>query len=63
MNIKKIANSIDLLEKEVQRNTNSYMLDPDCTSVVDSQLNGHIKVIQTYCKLNNLISFSAYGME
>lgn len=58
MDIEKTANSIDLLEKEVQRNTNSYMLDTDCTSIIDSQLNGHIKEIQTYCKLNNLISFS-----
>ena len=58
MNIERIANSIDSLEKEVQLHTNSYMLDPDCTSIIDAQLNGYVKAIQTYCKLNNLISFS-----
>ena len=55
---RRIAKQIDILENEVQCHTNSYMLDADMTSVIDAQLNGHIKAIQTYCKLNNLTSFA-----
>ena len=36
----------------------SYMLDAGMASLIDAQLNGHIKAILTYCKLNNLISFA-----
>ena len=58
MDSRRIAEQIDILENEVQRHTSSYMLDADMTSVIDAQLNGHIKAIQTYCKLNNLTSFA-----
>ena len=58
MDSRRIAKQIDILENEVQCHTNSYMLDADMTSVIDAQLNGHIKAIQTYCKLNNLTSFA-----
>ena len=36
MDIRKIANEIDLLEKQVQSNTHSYMMDPDYTDIIDS---------------------------
>ena len=55
---RRIAAQIDRLENEVQHHTNSYMLDADMTSVIDAQLNGHIKALQTYCKLNNLTFFA-----
>ena len=58
MDCRRIAAQIDRLENEVQHHTNSYMLDADMTSVIDAQLNGHIKALQTYCKLNNLTSFA-----
>lgn len=58
MDHRRIAEQIDRLENEVQRHTRSYMLDADMASVIDAQLNGHIKAILTYCKLNNLISFA-----
>lgn len=58
MDIRKIANEIDLLEKQVQSNTHSYMMDPDYTDIIDSQLNGHIKAVHTYCEINNLTTFA-----
>ena len=58
MDIQKIANEIDLLEKQVQSNTHSYMMDPDYTDIIDSQLNGHIKAVHTYCEINNLTTFA-----
>ena len=58
MDHRRIAEQIDRLENEVQRHTRSYMLDTGMASVIDAQLNGHIKAILTYCKLNNLISFA-----
>ena len=58
MDIRKIANEIDLLEKQVQSNTHSYMMDPDYTDIIDSQLNGHIKAVHTYCEINNLTIFA-----
>lgn len=58
MDSRKIAEQIDLLKNEVQRHTSSYLFDADMTSVIDAQLNGHIKAIQTYCKLNNLTFFA-----
>ena len=58
MDIRKIANEIDLLEKQVQSRTQSYMMDPNCTDVIDSQLNGHIKAVHTYCIINNLNTFA-----
>ena len=58
MDSRRIAEQIDILENEVQRHTSSYLLDAEMTSVIDAQLNGHIKAIQTYCKLNNLTSFA-----
>lgn len=58
MDIQKIANGIDLLEKQVQSNTHSYMMDPDYTDIIDSQLNGHIKAVHTYCEINNLTTFA-----
>ncbi len=58
MDIRKIANEIDLLEKQVQSNTHSYMMNPDYTDIIDSQLNGHIKAVHTYCEINNLTTFA-----
>lgn len=58
MDIRKIANEIGLLEKQVQSNTHSYMMDPDYTDIIDSQLNGHIKAVHTYCEINNLTTFA-----
>ena len=58
MDSRRIAEQIDLLKNEAQRHTSSYLLDAEMTSVIDAQLNGHIKAIQTYCKLNNLTSFA-----
>lgn len=58
MDIRKIAGQIDLLEKDLQCHTNSYMLDADCSYMMDTQLNGYISAIQSYCKLNKLTSFS-----
>lgn len=58
MDIRKIANGIDQLEKQVQSNTHSYMMDPDYTDIIDSQLNGHIKAVHTYCEINNLTTFA-----
>lgn len=58
MDIRKIVDQIDSLEKYVQCNTNSYMLDADCSYVIDAQLNGYIEAIKSYCNLNNLMSFS-----
>ena len=58
MDIRKIANEIDLPEKQVQSNTHSYMMDPDYTDIIDSQLNGHIKAVHTYCEINNLTTFA-----
>jgi len=58
LDIRKIADQIDSLEKYVQSHTNSYMLDADCSCVIDAQLNGHICAIKSYCNLNNLSSFS-----
>lgn len=58
MDHRRIAEQIDRLENEVQRHTRSYMLDAGMASLIDAQLNGHIKAILTYCKLNNLISFA-----
>lgn len=58
MDIRKIANEIDLLEKQVQSNTHSYMMDPGYTDIIDSQLNGHIKAVHTYCEINNLTTFA-----
>lgn len=58
MDIKRIIEDIDALEFEVQHNTNAYMLDADCTYVIDSQLNGLARILQTYCATHNLIEFS-----
>ena len=54
MNIREIAGQIDALKTQVQRRTQSYMLDSDCTSVIDDQLNGYVRAIQSYCSTNNL---------
>ena len=45
MDIKKIAKDIDLLENEVQRNTHTYIMESEYTSIVDSQLTGYVKVL------------------
>lgn len=58
MDIRKIVNEIDALEKQVQHHTNSYMMDAGCTEIIDSQLNGYIKAIYTYCNINSLISYA-----
>lgn len=49
---------LSFLEKQVQSNTHSYMMDPDYTDIIDSQLNGHIKAVHTYCEINNLTTFA-----
>ena len=54
MNINDIAEQIDALKTQVQRSTQSYMLDADCTSVIDDQLNGYVRAMQSYCSTNNL---------
>lgn len=58
MNIREIAGQIDALKTQVQRSTQSYMLDADCTSVIDGQLNGYVRAIQSYCLTNNLIAIA-----
>ena len=58
MDCRRIAAQIDRLKYEVQCHRSSYLSDGDVASVIDAQLNGHIKAIQTYCKLNNLTSFA-----
>lgn len=54
MDIENVVKQIDSLEKDVQDPVNAYVDDADFTWLIDSHLNGHMKVIQAYCKLNNL---------
>lgn len=54
MDIENAVKQIDSLEKDVQNPVNAYVDDADFTWLIDSRLKGHIKVIQSYCKLNNL---------
>ncbi len=49
-----LTERIEMLKQEVQRRTNSYMMDADCTAIIDSQLNGYVKAIATYCRQNQL---------
>lgn len=58
MDVKKIAKDIDSLEKEVQQNTHTYIMESEYTSIVDSQLNGYAKVLISYCAINNLTTYS-----
>ena len=58
MNVKEIVEQIDVLKSQVQRSTQSYMMDSDCTSVIDDQLNGYVRAIQAYCSTNNLIAIA-----
>lgn len=58
MNIKEILEKIDLLKSDVQTHTNSYIMDPDCTYVIDNQLNGYVRAVQVYCATNNLIAIA-----
>lgn len=58
MDVKRIMAEIDILEHQVQIDTHSYMMDPECTDIVDSQLNGYAKAILSYCDMNNLIAYS-----
>ena len=58
MDVKKINKEIDALEQQVQNRTNSYMMDIEYTTIIDSQLNGYAKVILSYCEMNNLIAYS-----
>lgn len=58
MEIRKIADQIDLLEKDVQCHKSSYILDTNYSYIIDAQLSGYIRATQSYCNLNNLISFS-----
>lgn len=57
MDIKKIVSEIDSLEVQVQRRTHSYIMDAEVTTIVDSQLNGYIKIILAYCTNNNLTTY------
>lgn len=54
MDIREIVEQIDHLKTQVQRSTHSYMMDADCTDVIDNQLNGYVRAIQSYCLTNNL---------
>lgn len=58
MNIREIAEQIDALKTQVQRSTQSYMMDADCTTIIDNQLNGYVRAIQSYCSTNNLIAIA-----
>ena len=59
MDIKEITEKVDSLKSEVQSHTHSYMMDPDCTYVIDNQLNGYVRAVQAYCATNNLIAIAA----
>ena len=59
MDIKKIAAEIDSLEKQVQHRTHTYIMESEYTTIIDSQLNGHIRAILSYCNMNNLTAYSA----
>ena len=59
MDIKEITEKVDSLKSEVQSHTPSYMMDPDCTYVIDNQLNGYVRAVQAYCATNNLIAIAA----
>lgn len=58
MDVKKIKAEIDALEQQVQCKTNSYIVDSEYTTIIDSQLNGYAKAILSYCEMNNLIAYS-----
>lgn len=58
MNIKEIVGQIDVLKNQVQRSTQSYMMDADCTTIIDDQLNGYVRAIQAYCSTNNLMAIA-----
>lgn len=58
MNIKELVEAIGSLKIQVQHNTYPYMMDPDCTEIIDAQLNGYVRAVQSYCKTNNLIAIA-----
>ena len=60
MNIQQIAENINNIKKQVQKSTFSYMMDPDCTEILDLQLNGYMKALRTYCLTN---AMSVYVQE
>ena len=59
MDIKEITEKVDSLKSEVQSHTHSYIVDPDCTYVIDNQLNGYVRAVQAYCATNNLTAIAA----
>lgn len=42
IDIKKLADDIDLIEEQIHDNATDYMMDSDCKMLVDTQLNGYI---------------------
>ena len=58
MDIIRIANDINQLKIQVQKNTYEYMCDTGFASVVDEQLKGYIQAIIAYCSLNNLKAYA-----
>lgn len=60
MNIQQIAENINSLKAQIQKDTFSYMMDADCTAIIDLQLNGYIKALRIYCLTN---AMSVYAQE
>lgn len=63
MALRDIIEQIDSLKRQVQRSTHSYMTDADCTEIIDNQLNGYARAIQTYCSTNNLLAIASNLIE
>ncbi len=58
IDIKKLADDIDLIEEQIHDNATNYMMDSDCKMLVDTQLNGYITVLKAYCLNNTLLIYA-----